>query len=654
MIANSWDADATEVDVDFDLENKAISVKDNGCGMNQDEINGKYLYVGYRKRKEGSADDSRTPKGRRPMGRKGIGKLSLFSIANKIEVQTRVAGGRPEAFLMDADKIKAAINAEDSSMAQRYEPEVVRPNEELIDGQGTRIRITDLKKPSLNRRAINGLRQRIARRFSIISSEQDFMVRVDGEPVSLADRQYFHKARFIYQYNGDYAKHCQKLETTRSGNGVCAFRRPHRFDRAGVSNESGEYSVKGWIAIAWRSNDLDGDTQDEDDNLNKITVVVRGKVAQEDILQNFRLGGMITKYMFGEIEADFLDEDKSPDIATSSRQSISEEDERYRALVKFIHSELKTIWGETNKLKERSGVRRALRESPRIKEWYDNIRPKRLQGFADKIFGDIEKAGIEDAHRYEAYANGILLFEHLKLKHAMELIGDIDITKVNELLAHLRDIDALEAEHYRKIVEGRLEVIKKLQEHVDEDARERTLQEYVFDHLYLLDPAWERATGSTAMEKKMERVLEGTDGKNLRVDIQYVKYRKVAASHVIVELKRSSVKMTKTDLESQVRGYIDAVKEELTRVNDKLPVETICILGKLPKGWENPETRKTDETSLQLYGIRVVTYEELINGAYDSYKEFLKATESMTNLRELISEIRAGGAETRPVSAVET
>ena len=68
---------------------------------------------------------------------------------------------------------------------------------------------------------------------------------------------------------------------------------------------------------------------------------MRGKVAQEDILQEFRLGGMITKYMFGEIEADFLDEDDQPDIATSSRQRIAEDDVRYRALAKFVQSELR-------------------------------------------------------------------------------------------------------------------------------------------------------------------------------------------------------------------------------------------------------------------------------------------------------------------------
>ena len=71
-IANAWDADATEVHVNLDAAAKRISVRDNGVGMDQADINDKFLYVGYRKR---TTTGIRTAKGRQPMGRKGIGKL---------------------------------------------------------------------------------------------------------------------------------------------------------------------------------------------------------------------------------------------------------------------------------------------------------------------------------------------------------------------------------------------------------------------------------------------------------------------------------------------------------------------------------------------------------------------------------------------------
>ena len=645
VIANSWDADATEVDVHFDLAQKTICVSDDGYGMDLEDVNSKYLYVGYQKRPRDITPDQEflTPMfSRRPMGRKGIGKLSLFSIANKIRVYTRIMGGGTEAFLMDADKIKEAIDVESPSEVRRYTPEVIDPDEHPINNHGTCIQITDLKKLRLTQASVDGLKRRLARRFSIIGNAANFTVKVNDVPITLADRDYFHKARFIYQYGHDYSQHCGRLEEDENATVTGAFSRPCFFNADGHSSECGSYSIKGWIAIAWRSNDLDGDGQPESDNLNKITIVVRGKVAQEDILQEFRIGGMITKYMFGEIEADFLDVDTHPDIATSSRQSISEDDERYQALANFIRSELKTIWTETNTLKERAGLRDALSSNPYLKQWYDALRPPRLKKFANKIFGDIDKAGIDESLRQGAYANGVLLFEHLKMNHAMDLLKEIDIAKVDEFLSCLRDVDALEAEHYRQIVEERLTVIRKLRDSVDEDAKERVLQEYIFDHLFLLDPGWERATRFEDMERRMEQILKAK-GKRLRLDIRYTKYRRVAATHVIIELKRRSVSVTKTDLERQVRGYMDALLDEMhksSKENAALPIEAVCIVGKLPRGWEDERTRRKDEESLRLYGIRVVTYDELIDNAFVAYGEFIAASESTGKLRLLMQQIR--------------
>lgn len=540
---------------------------------------------------------------------------------------------------MDSNKIRAAIDTENPSRVGRYEPEPIAINGQIPHPHGTSIRINELKNLRLTQASVRGLRRRIARRFSIIGDTYDFNVKVNGTPITVADRDYFHKARFIYQYNGDFAKNCRNLDKDESDKVVGAFCRSCRFDDNGVASEAGAHAIRGWIAIARRSNDLDGEGGPDRDNLNKITVVVRGKVAQEDILGEFRLGGMITKYIFGEIQADFLDRDDRPDITTSSRQRISEEDGRYKALTGFLHAELKKIWIETNKLKERSGLRHALSSNPYLKEWYESLRPPRLKKFANKIFGDIDRAGIEEAERQNAYANGVMLFEHLKMNHVVDLLDEIDVARVDEFLNYLRDVDALEAEHYRRIVKERLAVIRKLRKTVDEDAKERVLQEYLFDHLFLLDPGWERATMFEEVERRMERVLAS----KRRIDIHYTKYRRVAAAHVIVELKRRSASVKKTDLEAQVSGYMDELRKELAkspRGNASLPIEAVCVVGKLPRGWEDERTRRLDENSLKLYGIRVVTYDELIDNAYAAYGEFIKAFKSQGALRKLMEKIR--------------
>ena len=413
-----------------------------------------------------------------------------------------------------------------------------------------------------------------------------------------------------------------------------------------IFGENGEYAISGWIAIAHHSNDLDEAGHGQpDDNLNKITIVVRGKVAQEDILQEYRLGGMITKFMYGEINADFLDEDDKEDIATSSRQRITEDDPRYRGLKGFIGKELRHIWSETNNLKERKALDTALSFNPAIKEWYDGLNSKQLQDAAKKIFRDIEKMEIDDRHKKNLYIIGILAFEKMKLSNALKELENIDLTQSEELIKIFSGFDAIEAEVYREVVRERMRVIRTLRDQVHGDVKERVLEEYIFKHLWLLDPAWERATQYAEMERTVRVAMNavrkkerGEDkDKYCRLDIQY---RRVMGGHVIVELKRASRRLNKTDIEQQLRKYIDAVHDELVSMNDKSPqINAVCIVGEWPRGWDNPETRKKDEDSLLPYSIRVMTYKEMINNAFTAYSKYIEASEAAEDLRKIIAKI---------------
>ena len=157
VVANSWDADAQIVDIEIDVENETIVITDDGHGMDQNDVNEKYLYVGYERRK--TPGGATTPRFKRPaMGRKGIGKLSLFSIANTIEVQT-VKDGNKSAFRMILQRIRDTIESEDHGT---YYPEPVDVDAVEID-RGTRIILTDLKKKLYQTEV--ALRRRLARRF---------------------------------------------------------------------------------------------------------------------------------------------------------------------------------------------------------------------------------------------------------------------------------------------------------------------------------------------------------------------------------------------------------------------------------------------------------------------------------------------------------
>ncbi len=93
-VANAWDADAENVEIRIDPNSKRIEIVDDG--MTVKDMNEKYLRVGYRRREEDAEHGKFTAKGRKVMGRKGLGKLSLFSIAKLINVQSAKDG---QAFL---------------------------------------------------------------------------------------------------------------------------------------------------------------------------------------------------------------------------------------------------------------------------------------------------------------------------------------------------------------------------------------------------------------------------------------------------------------------------------------------------------------------------------------------------------------------------
>ena len=50
-VANAWDADAEHVRINIDPQAERITIQDDGHGMTVDDINEKYLYVGYERRK---------------------------------------------------------------------------------------------------------------------------------------------------------------------------------------------------------------------------------------------------------------------------------------------------------------------------------------------------------------------------------------------------------------------------------------------------------------------------------------------------------------------------------------------------------------------------------------------------------------------------
>src|SRR5688572_29549951 len=104
VVANAYDADAASVKIKIGITK--IVIEDDGHDMKLADINNKFLFVGYQRRIEG---ESITKKWSRPvMGRKGIGKLSLFLIANNIEIHS-IKKGEKNGFTLNRFEIEKQI-----------------------------------------------------------------------------------------------------------------------------------------------------------------------------------------------------------------------------------------------------------------------------------------------------------------------------------------------------------------------------------------------------------------------------------------------------------------------------------------------------------------------------------------------------------------
>lgn len=196
---------------------------------------------------------------------------------------------------------------------------------------------------------------------------------------------------------------------------------------------------------------------------------------------------------------------------------------------------------------------------------------------------------------------------------------------------------------YGQIIRQRVEVIRALRTKVDENALEKVIQRYIFDHLWLLDPSWERVEASEHMETRVERMFETVNTRLTkqeregRLDIQY---RKTAGKHVIVELKRPDVRVSVYPLAAQIAKYRSAMAKMLEDMElDNEPIEIVCLLGKPPSEWENSDGRRIVKETLRVQQARYVNYDQLLENASQAYSDYMKHKLTVDRLGKIIREI---------------
>lgn len=616
-VANSWDADAELIKVD--IQDKRITIEDDGIGMNLKEINDRFLSVGYDKRAmEGEASG----KGRPFMGRKGIGKLALFSIADDIQVHTR-KGNEKHAFKMNTGAVRKAIKA-----GKDYFPGPVP-----FDGpkKGTKIILEKLKKKR-TATSIPALRKRIARRFSIIGYKDEsgrrFEVHMNGQPVGPEDREDLRAVEFLWEFGR------KKID------GSACPRLLKRFILPDEVEAGRDWKISGWLGAAEQPKKL---KHDEAGSLNGIVVLARGRLIQENVLDKLNFSRILVSYLTGQVEADFLDLKGGEDIATSDRQRLVEDDERYVALTNFLREALVSIQDQWTELRNEARGKQAVSEIPALAEWLETL-PSSQRRNAERLLGLIRGVELEDEEeRKQLFRSGMLAFERLRLREEAHLLSQGPQLTAALLLPLLSDLSTLEGSLYREIVKVRLDVIKEFEGLVDANEKEKVLQKHLFSNLWLLDTGWERAAGSERIEQILKRdykefspTLTDEESKG-RIDIRY---RTNAGEHIMVELKRAKRRLHVSELVEQGVPYRTALQKCLTAQGYENPhISIVFVVGMPLYEEDNPGGREMVEKTLAAFNGRVVHYETLLRGARDEYDEFLQRSAEADRLDKILQKL---------------
>lgn len=558
LVANSYDADATEVSVELPLATLlsvkdpdfpawTVTVSDNGHGLTPDEARAYYLRVGADRRKDGGAG-ARSRKLNRPvMGRKGIGKLAPFGICKRIEVissggDKAAAGYLTSHFLMDFDK----IIGEDTDVP-------VQLDKGVLDGtyqtsSGTKVVLTGFLPKRVPDAEV--FMRQLERRFALAATDFSVIVRDVRRPAGAP----LPMQKFQIDVVGE----------TR----IDLSTRP-------VTLEDGTLMpVSGWVAMATESY--------RNEEMAGVRIYARGKIVAttRDFEQRAGFTGEFAtrSYMVGEVHADWLDDDDD-DLVRTDRQSILWESDKGSALRTWGADIVRAI-GRLGRQPRREKVKKRFREvadlERRARERFsDESVVKVALSIGDSIGGFAAEDELTDTEYVEGLAQFILsVAPHRALVTAFQ---DFERTRtggqeptLEELVDLFGKTRVAEAASYAQIASERVRVLDQLDTIIFDTSRdEAALQRIITEAPWLIQPDWTVITANQSLKTfktSFENYLRREHNIEATLVIEYESKRPdftlVAVGGMLhfVEIKASGHALDDKDFTRLFR-YVDALRK---------------------------------------------------------------------------------------------
>ncbi len=521
LVANAWDAGATEVRIEIPQagayvpSQSVISVMDNGTGMSADQVDDEYLVIGRNRRAEGQP----APTGRRVMGRKGVGKLAGFGLGRTMTVLTW-RDGVATSIDLDGKALKA-----EGGESKRLEivGTVGDVPGDITYASGTRISMKLLKHKTPP--DVDGLHQALARRFSrtVVGSMK---ISINGEGL-------------------------------RAPNLSLSMREPAEDDKTETLSDGEEISWWAGFSETVLPTEMQG-----------FTVLVNGKTAQAPPyffgVEATASGQHGTKYLTGVIEADFLDsgDDDESDRISTDRQEIDWDDETTAAF---------KVWGENltrRLLRQRTKARGEQAEKAVLSDanlaarlnQLDKPSRKKAQKF-------IHALGSSDTPPEKVLPLAETIVQAFEYQQFHDYISDLDAASDDpeqfaKAISYIQGWRMLESRALLEVIKGRIEIIDKFFEMVVNNAAETAhvkgqdnLHDLIGRYPWLLNPEWQVLSEETTVTKQLTEwgAADSTEQDRTRYDFLALEGD---GQTVVVEIKRSDHPATLEDLQ-QLERYVN-------------------------------------------------------------------------------------------------
>ena len=600
IIANSYDADATEVTVRAPMgemlatkskgviadRGYVIEVEDNGVGMTAEEVNEFYLKVGKERRNDPRQGDLSKTYKRRVMGRKGVGKLAPFGVCEKIEVIT--AGGDPCEYT-GAKGVKktgylrchlvlerrAILNETD----EPYYPPIGSLDGTYCPKKGTIIRMTIFDYRHVP--AMLDFERQMAQKFGLQSAKWKIVLQDVNKKPSQRD---YKCSVGAFQIEANKAT---KIIFSRKAKAKEDSRKPTDYTVTGppkiglggllpgFEHEGRFYPIIGWVGYAPKPY--------KDELMAGIRIYCRGKIAAQtklfDLTAGFTGEHDVRSYLIGELHAGWLDE--SEDLIRTDRQDILWSHDLGQSFEKWGQSLVKLL-GKITREPMRVSAWEKFQEESKIEEKVEAAFPgkdnkeirEQTMEMAETIARAARKDELEDPQTVECFVQlSLLLGPHITLDRKLKQAAgskDRPMAVVSEVLKTAR---IAELASFGRIVDDRVRVIETIETLKDDKTtQEAELQKLLTEAPWLINPAWSPITANQPFESlrsefikfyktrtKKDLVLHDFSDSKKRADFVLSSQDNTIQ---IIEIKRPHHKLINVEMERIVR-YYDLMKEFL-------------------------------------------------------------------------------------------